>query len=241
MPSSESRLAVGQVVHRIDAPRVAGAMVRGLADPVHHRVAQIDVGRGHVDLRPQRLGPVGELARPHPRNRSRFSSTERSRNGDWPARLGQRAAVLADLIGRQIVDIRLAVLDELHRPLRRAARSNRRRDRGASPQSKPSQRMSCMIASTYSDSSFVGLVSSKRRLQWPPNSRAMPKSIEMALAWPMCKIAVRLGREARDHLAAEAAGAIVLEDDVANEVAGFRLVAHPVDGITPLIVVSLST
>ena len=45
--------------------------------------------------------------------------------------------------------------------------------------------MSRVIASTYSWLSFVGLVSSKRRLQRPPNSLAMPKSIEMALAWPM--------------------------------------------------------
>src|SRR5277367_4834875 len=39
--------------------------------------------------------------------------------------------------------------------------------------------------STYSVSSFSGLVSSKRRLVWPPNSVARPKSRQMALAWPM--------------------------------------------------------
>jgi hypothetical protein len=55
------------------------------------------------------------------------------------------------------------------------------------------------------------------------------------------KIAVGLGRKPRDHLAAEAAGAIVLEDDIANEVAGFGLVAHRLDGNTLLGVVSLST
>src|SRR5437016_5578078 len=44
-----------------------------------------------------------------------------------------------------------------------------------------------MIESTYSVSSFSGLVSSKRRLVWPPNSLARPKSRQIALAWPMCR------------------------------------------------------
>src|SRR6185295_9155590 len=41
-----------------------------------------------------------------------------------------------------------------------------------------------MIESTYSCSSFSGLVSSKRRLQWPPYSRGRPKLRTIDLAWP---------------------------------------------------------
>src|SRR5580692_12911478 len=44
-----------------------------------------------------------------------------------------------------------------------------------------------MMESTYSVSSFSGLVSSKRRLVCPPNSLARPKSRQIALACPMCK------------------------------------------------------
>src|SRR5271165_1485800 len=44
-----------------------------------------------------------------------------------------------------------------------------------------------MIPSTYSCSSFSGLVSSKRRLVLPPNSSANPKSMQIAFACPMCK------------------------------------------------------
>src|ERR1700693_3575597 len=44
-----------------------------------------------------------------------------------------------------------------------------------------------MMESTYSVSSFSGLVSSKRRLVCPPNSAARPKSRQIALACPMCK------------------------------------------------------
>src|SRR2546430_374256 len=43
------------------------------------------------------------------------------------------------------------------------------------------------MESTYSVSSFDGLVSSKRRLHLPPNSAANPKSRHMALACPMCR------------------------------------------------------
>ena len=47
------------------------------------------------------------------RNRSRFSSTARSRYGESRARLGERAAVLADLVGRQGVDVGHALADQL--------------------------------------------------------------------------------------------------------------------------------
>src|SRR3954453_3285613 len=39
----------------------------------------------------------------------------------------------------------------------------------------------------YSCSSLTGLVSSNRRLQWPSNSRAMPKFKHIDFAWPMCR------------------------------------------------------
>jgi hypothetical protein len=52
-------------VHRVDAPAVARAVVRGVADAVDGRVAQVDVGRGHVDLGAQHHGAVGVLATAH--------------------------------------------------------------------------------------------------------------------------------------------------------------------------------
>ena len=61
------RLAVREVVRRVDAPRVAGPRMRGVEDPVQHRVAQVDVGRRHVDLRAKHARAVGELAGAHPR------------------------------------------------------------------------------------------------------------------------------------------------------------------------------
>ena len=48
------RLPVRIVVHRIDAPLVAGAVMFGMQNAVHHRVAHVEVGRRHVDPGPQR-------------------------------------------------------------------------------------------------------------------------------------------------------------------------------------------
>ncbi len=111
------RLAVREVVRRVDAPRVAGPRMRGVHDPVQHRVAQVDVGRGHVDLRAEHARAVGELAGPHPREEvevlvDRAIAPRRVATG-----LGQRAAVLADLVGRQVVHVRVAVADQVDGPV----------------------------------------------------------------------------------------------------------------------------
>ena len=46
--------AVREVVERVDAPRVAGAVVMRVLDAEDRRVAHLHVGRRHVDLRAQR-------------------------------------------------------------------------------------------------------------------------------------------------------------------------------------------
>ena len=51
----------------------------------------------------------------------------------------------------------------------------------------PSHFMSFNMFSTYSSFSLLGLVSSKRRLHIPLNFSAAPKSMQIALAWPMCR------------------------------------------------------
>ena len=63
IPSMESRETVGKIIHGINAPVIAGAVVVGVQDAVHHRVAHIQIGRGHIDLCPQHTGAVREFAR----------------------------------------------------------------------------------------------------------------------------------------------------------------------------------
>ena len=54
------------VVQRIDAPLVAGAVVRRVPDPIDRRIAQVDVRAGQVDFQAQHVRAVGKLAFLHP-------------------------------------------------------------------------------------------------------------------------------------------------------------------------------
>ncbi len=57
---------MGVIVHGIDAPGVAGAVMALVLDAVQDRVPQIQVGGGHVDLGPEGPGAVRKLPGPHP-------------------------------------------------------------------------------------------------------------------------------------------------------------------------------
>jgi hypothetical protein len=110
-------LAVREVVGRVDVPGVAGARVRCVDDPVQDRIAEVDVRRGHIDRCPQHAGAVGKLARAHSREQvnvflDRPVAIRRVAPG-----LRQRPAVLADLVGRQVVHVGIAVSDQVDGPL----------------------------------------------------------------------------------------------------------------------------
>ena len=110
-------LTVGPVVGRIDRPPVAGAVVRSVQDPVHDGVAQVEVGRGHVDLRPQDAGAVGKLPRPHSPKQIQVLFHRTAAVWRIPAGLGESAACLADIVARQVADVGFTLPDELLRPL----------------------------------------------------------------------------------------------------------------------------
>ncbi len=104
---------MGVVVGRIDRPRVAGAVVRDAPHPVEHRVAHVDVRRRHVDLGAQHQRPVLELAGAHPREQVEVLGHRAIAVRAVLARLGERAAILADLVGRQAVDVGQAGPDQV--------------------------------------------------------------------------------------------------------------------------------
>ena len=94
------RRAVREIVHRIDAPLVAGAVMGGAENAVHHGVAHVEVGGSHVDLGPQGAGAVREFSRAHTRE-----EVEVLLNGSVAVRtffagLGQRASIFPDLVAR---------------------------------------------------------------------------------------------------------------------------------------------
>ncbi len=109
-------LAVSVIVHGIDAPLVAGALVGGVEDAVHDGVAHVQVGRRHVDFCSQNSRPVGELAGFHAGEEVEVFFDAAVAIGRVFAGFGESAAVLADLVGGEVVDVGFAGFDELDGP-----------------------------------------------------------------------------------------------------------------------------
>ena len=148
------RLAVGVIVHRVDAPLVSCPLMFGVEDAVHDRVAHIHVGRGHVDFCSQHTRPVGEFASLHAGEEVKIFFNTPAAEGAVFARLGQAAAELADLVDGLVVDVRFAILDELDRPLVELIKIIRGIAGAVPLEAEPADVP--MMESTYSCSSFSG-------------------------------------------------------------------------------------
>ncbi len=115
-PFNRVALSVRKVIHRVDAPFVAGAVVGGILDPVQNGVAHQHVRRSHVDLRPQHLLPFGIFPGFHFAEQPQILL-----NGSVPVRTFNarglhRTAPSADLLLCLVVHVGLALLDQLLRP-----------------------------------------------------------------------------------------------------------------------------
>ena len=106
-------LSMREVIHRVDAPRISGAVMVRAHDAVQHRVTQVRIRRRHVDLGAQRLGAISKLARAHASEQVEVLLHAARAVRAFLARTVQPAAVLGDLIDAQVADIRLAMLDEV--------------------------------------------------------------------------------------------------------------------------------
>ncbi len=91
--------------------------MRGVDDAVHDGVAHVHVRRGHIDFGAQHAGAVRELAGLHAREQIHILFNGAVAERALFAGLGEGAAILANLVGVEVVDVGLAVLDELHRPV----------------------------------------------------------------------------------------------------------------------------
>ncbi len=111
------RLAMGEVIARINAPGCAGARMARVQNAIEHRIAQIDVAGGHIDLGPQHPRPVREFARPHAAEEIEVFLGGSIAPGTIASRLGQGAAGDAHLLLRLVVDISLAGADQVLGPL----------------------------------------------------------------------------------------------------------------------------
>ena len=107
--------AVGEVVHGIDRPGIAGAMVLLAADAVQHRIAHVDVIGIHADARAQYVRSLGELAGPHAGEQVQVLLDAAVAVRAVGARFGQRAPGLPDGLAVLAVDIGVPVTDQVDR------------------------------------------------------------------------------------------------------------------------------
>ena len=101
-----------EVVHRIGLPFRARTVVRVLHDAVDDRVAEVHVRVGHVDFGSQDHRALLNLATVHLEEEGHVLLDRPVAVGAVRARLGRRAFLGCDLLGRLLVDIGLAFLDQ---------------------------------------------------------------------------------------------------------------------------------
>jgi hypothetical protein len=106
---------VGVGVHRIDAPGVARVVVRGVADAVDGRIAQVDVARGSCPSLARRMCvPSANSPALHARGTGQgFRPACGSRKGEFLPASVSVPRLGAHFFGRLRVDIGMAGFDQL--------------------------------------------------------------------------------------------------------------------------------
>ena len=104
---------VGEGVHWIHAPAVAGVVMLGVTDAINGRVAQIDVGGGHVDLGAQNMRAVRKLSRLHAAEEQHVLGRAALAIGRVLARFGERATGGANFVRALTIDVGVARLDQI--------------------------------------------------------------------------------------------------------------------------------
>ena len=105
---------VREIIHRVYTPFVAGLVVLDMSDAVNHRVTHIEVGRRHIDFGAQHFCAVFEFAGGHAAEQVEIFFDAAVAVRAVFAGLGERAAVFADFIGAQIVDISQTFFNKLY-------------------------------------------------------------------------------------------------------------------------------
>ena len=229
------RQAVREVVGGVDAPAVAAAVVRGVADAVNRRVAHVDVGRGHVDLCAQHMFAVGELAVAHAPEQIQVLFHAALAEGAVGARFGQRAAVAADVVGAEAAHIRLARAYQFNGAVVELAEVVRCVEQLVPLKAEPAHILDDGLGVLGAFLLRVGVVEAQVA---KPAVFAREAEIQAdGLGVADMQVAVRLRRKARDEFAAVLVGGEVALDNLADEV-GLRFVrrrfhAHTIRRSTP--------
>ena len=109
-------LAMSPVIVWIDAPVVAGAVMRDMANAVHERIAHGHIRARHVDLCPKHTLAIAEFTGPHAAEQVQvlFGRTLSERAvRTW---CGEVASVLRDCFGVLIIDIGKPLVNQVFSP-----------------------------------------------------------------------------------------------------------------------------
>ena len=210
------RLAMGEVVGRVDAPGVAGARVADVADAIEHRVAQVDVAGAHVDLGAQHPAALGKLAGAHAAQQIEVLVGRRSRYGLLRPGSVSVPRYVADLVGRQVVDIGVARAHQMLGPLVQLAEVVRGEARLLAPvEAEPAHVALDRVDVLVLLLDRVGVVEAQVAAAAEVLRDAEVEADRLGVA--DVQIAVGLRRKARDD-GIVAAGRAVRAHDVADEV-----------------------
>ncbi len=92
---------------------ISGTMMMDVTDTVEDGVAQVDVGRSHVDFGAEDVLAVGKFSGFHSAEQVKIFLDRALAVGAVLASLGQRAAKRADFLGGKAVHICFALLDKV--------------------------------------------------------------------------------------------------------------------------------
>jgi hypothetical protein len=149
-------------------------------------IAHVEVGRRHVDLGAQGARAIGKFAGLHALEQIEILFHGAVAVGAFLARLGERAAYLRTSSARQIAHVGFAFADQLHAPIRRAGRNNRRRKEAVFPvEAQPADVLHDGI--DVLGLFFFGIGVVEAQVGLAAELRGQPKFRQMDLAWPMCR------------------------------------------------------
>ena len=137
------------------------------------------------------------------------------------ARLGQRAAILANFLGRQIVDVSLAILDQLDRPLVELIEIIRSVEEPVPVEAEPLHVGLDRVDVLGLFLLGIGVVEAQIRVSAEFVGQSEVEADRLGVA--DVQIAVGLGRKARLHPAVVFVGLQIVENDVADKVGRPRL------------------
>ena len=107
------RLAVREIIHRVNDPIVSGSVVFDVLHPINHRVAHQHVVMGHVNLGPQNTLTFLALACFHFLEQAKVFLRRSLPERAVGARSARRTFLRSDRIGGLVIDVSQAVPDQV--------------------------------------------------------------------------------------------------------------------------------